>query len=205
MTTSITVAFRYLPGEINRAINAVAWRKLRFAHVVAPLTLLLGALCEIYFGGPKYAWLGVASVVAGLALMARLVIGFIVWPRLAMSRYVPEEYHWTFCDDAILVRARSWETRFAWGHHTKAMILRRFYLLDRASGYWVIPRRAFASADDERSFQALLAAHLPLEDHAGAADLAGRNKKILFVVVVLALLAAAVYAGFLWVPSSLRR
>ena len=101
-----------------------------------------------------------ASAAFGLILVA----AFLVIPPLAF-RYEPkfrDEYSLTFSPEGIQFQAAHIESSLKWSFYPQALVDDHSYLL-----YWgsrtftVIPKRVFQSTDQERTFEQLLAEHVP--------------------------------------------
>ena len=103
-------------------------------------------------------------VVASACFVLVLVAAFIVIPRLAF-RYEPkfrDEYPLMFSPNGIRFQAAHIDSRLDWNFYTRVLVDAHSYLL-----YWgsrtftVIPRRVFQSTAEQRSFEELLAQHVP--------------------------------------------
>jgi hypothetical protein len=135
-------------------------------------------------------WLGAI----GLAFLLWLAVAALIVPRVKVPHYPDVEYQFTFSEDGVLVRTASSETRMIWSHFNGFTALRDFYLLRRPLGYLIIPKRAFQSEADKQVFEALLAAHLPNADRAGAAH-SNRLKKLVLCGAPACLVLLAIVAG----------
>jgi YcxB-like protein len=170
MSSVVNLTFRYLPGEYLRAVNAHQRLRMRLGPDSAfALILLVGGVATVYFGGAQYFWLGVIFSTIGLAYPVLSAV-ILVLPRftLAGNTKLRDEYRLTFSDNGIVFKTAAIDSRIAWSLYTHAIELREFYLLYYGRReFTVIPKRAFAGADDMQAFDGLLAGHVPKIERRG--------------------------------------
>lgn len=119
--------------------------------------------------------LGVATLAVGLALgePVPLVWGLVLLAIAGAAFYVAPVLRWkqgarlanqqehTFSGTGISVRAGKEHGHLPWGFYSRVTETRNLYVLLRNSRQGnFVPKRAFASADDEARFRVLVADHL---------------------------------------------
>jgi hypothetical protein len=161
----VTVRFTFSGTETRRMLHYVA------LHSRAPL-LLLGC-------GVAFLAIGVAIgktlllVVGGGELVGWIVLVGVL-PLLA-PRGARQEHTISFSDDGVTAANARGSQRFPWSHWRRWRRTGHLYLLQGAgSVYTFVPQRAFASADAESEFQALLERHLPGARRGGRSVDGGR-------------------------------
>lgn len=109
--------------------------------LLSPLFLLSAIFANNYFAGPR---------------------------RTARRRSVDErqraEIHFEIGDEGVRVKDDFVETEFQWRNFSGILVTEEFLFLvmaGNADNYHFIPRRAFGSEEEERTFREILAAHLP--------------------------------------------
>jgi YcxB-like protein len=162
MDSTVSITFRYLPGEYVRAIRAHQRTRMRLVMdgIISTLALAI-SLLAFMSGRRDVFWLGVALFAVGLALPLLLAVFYFILPRMLTSTRFDGDYEMTFSDDGIHFRATAVDSRIGWSLYHRAIVTRDFYLLYRRTReFTVIPKRAFASAADMQVFDRLLAAHV---------------------------------------------
>lgn len=132
------------------------------------------AVCSLYavVWASLIVWLGPdfdSDVILLFAFVGCLpfVIGFLhlfVIPRQRFRKGSKSrsESLLQFSDDGIHLKTSQVDSLLQWSLYDKVLEDERLYLLvDEKSLLYLIPKRAFASADQEAAFRALLGRHLP--------------------------------------------
>ena len=168
MNPEIKLTFRYLPGEYVRAVNEhqLSDRRLIPDLIISWVVAGIG-IWTIRFGTEQYFWFGVIICGIGLAYSTLVAVMLVVVPRamIAGNPKLRDEYQLTFSDQGVRFQTASIDSNLDWSLYQRAVEGRDFYFL-----YWsrrqftVIPKRAFATADDRLVFNALLAAHIAKVD-----------------------------------------
>lgn len=154
-TSEILMEVYYTQEDMERAFAAHlrhAWRH-RWLWMTA-VGLLAGIMGLLGGSGPMLA-LGVYFVLLAFGLpwfmrrsLARNFIRDPTWHEL---------FSWRVAEDGILAHRTHVDSRVGWPIIQKVIEDRHVYLLyPQRQVFWIIPKRAFASADDEEQFRAIL-------------------------------------------------
>ncbi len=171
MEEIISLRFKYTEEEY---VAAMRLYMMRSADFITRLTICgLYAVAVIFL----FTWLGFSvdtEVILLFILAACLpfLIAFLHLFVLPRQRFrsdpkFKDEYFLQFSEDGIQFKTAQIDALIQWSLYTKVLENDRFYLLIYGkSMISVIPKRAFSSAAQEASFDALLRTKLPMQPDA---------------------------------------
>jgi hypothetical protein len=153
MAESVTIRFRITQDEYADGMRALMLGQLTFwvGPVLGAATLVAGVVT-----GDTVAkvW---GTVVLALAAASFFIVPALRWKQ---SPQLAEQKH-TFSEDGILVRAAGNTGRLPWGFYRRARETARVYVLlrNRRQANF-LPKRAFASPEEEERFRRMVAERL---------------------------------------------
>jgi hypothetical protein len=164
MAEPITLQFRYTQDEVVDAGRMYYARTLRLKmdYVVGTVTLLVG----------MWVWRSTGKITEALFLF---VLSGLVFAIPALAHFVlplvfyrqeprfKDEYWLQFSDEGILFRTRQIDSRLEWSLYEKAWENAQLFVLQHGKrNFTTIPKRAFASREDEAAFREMVQRHLTL-------------------------------------------
>ena len=158
----IELRFKYTEAEYVSAYRKyfLTQRRPIFMMVLAPGVLVIG----IYFllSGSDVA-LTVAFIATGALLFGLLISSSILSPgqRFREDPRFKGEYLLRFSDRGIEFRTNEIDSKVSWRLYKEAVETKDFFLLSNGAALLsVIPKRAFANAEQEKEFKQMLDANV---------------------------------------------
>lgn len=109
------------------------------------------------------AYASVIMTLGGLPFLCSYAVNFHLLPR-RLYRSNPqfrETYHIHFSDDGLVFKSTGLESSLRWGFYRKVVEAPDFYYLCYGKdNYTLIPKRAFASVEQEDTFRAIVNQHV---------------------------------------------
>lgn len=162
-TSIVNVSFRYQEGDYVRALRAHYRSRLRLPMDFAVMIILVSVGVH-FWRSPNAHWLGVVFVCVSAAFAIILIAAFTVIPRL-IFRSDPkfrDEYLLTFSPEGIHFRTSHIDSHLQWKMYTSALVTAHSYVLYYGSRtFTVIPKKVFASAEEQVSFEEMLIHNVP--------------------------------------------
>jgi YcxB-like protein len=160
---TVNLSFRYSESDYARALRAhyTSRLQLRLDIVAAIVLLVLGVYL---WHSPDLDWLGKACVAVSAVFVLILIAAFIVIPPLAFRREPKfrDDYSLTFSQDGIHFATAHVDSHLQWSLYSRALVDAHSYVLYYGSRqFTVIPKRVFQSAEQQQTFEQLLAQHVP--------------------------------------------
>lgn len=161
---TISLRFRYTEEEYIAATRL---------YLMRSTDLLLRVVFSSIFLAAGIFFLLLATLGSGILFLLTLagLISFLLWSlffyiaprqRFRSDPKFRDEYFLQFSDDGIQFKTAQIDALIQWSLYTKVLENERFYLLVYGKNMIsVIPRRAFASAQQEAAFGELLKRKLP--------------------------------------------
>ena len=158
MTESITLKFKHNPREYASAIRIYFARTLhtKYDVIIALIALIAGVVYTSFFGYTiiTYLLLGTSAFYLAMIFMTYVVTP-ARWVRQRMD--LMREITIAFSEEGIRYRAENIDSKLQWSLYKNVIETDRFYFLVYGkSQFSLIPKRVFASAEEERSFRELL-------------------------------------------------
>jgi hypothetical protein len=164
--SNVELHFTLEPGDYVQAMRALLWRDVRVWITMGLVVLMLaGGIANLIAAG-ELNLMGFFLLLFPLGLAAYLWWG---WP-LAVGRRARQDRRLrspTTCqldDETFVTRNVLGESRMEWAAFQRFVETKSHYLLvfapDRRA-FVVVPRRAFASAEEEKAFQGIVKRQLP--------------------------------------------
>jgi hypothetical protein len=154
------------PGDFSQAMRAFLWRDVRVWISMGLVGIMLvGGLANLVAGGEPTI-MGLVLVLFPLLLAAYLWWG---WPmsvgrRVQRDRRLRSPTTYQVGDERFVTRNVLGESSLEWAAFHRLVETRAHYLLvfdvSRRT-FVVVPRRAFASAEQEAAFRDIVKRHLP--------------------------------------------
>lgn len=178
MEKTISLRFRYTEEEY---IAAMRLYLMRSRDLIVPFvaSFLYTLLCIFLF-----KWLDFGSELMPIFLIAAFlpfIIAFLLYFVVPRQRFrgdpkFADEYLLQFSEDGIHFKTAQIDSILQWSLYNKVLENERFYILVYGKNMIsVIPRRAFASADQETAFAQMLRRNIPayanarhLKEHSSA-------------------------------------
>jgi len=176
MENTISLRFKYTEEEYLEATRLYILR--------SPDLIIRFTVCSLYAIGCilLFTWLGIASemipvfaVAACLPFIMAVLLLFVVpRQRFRSDPKFRDEYLLQFSGDGIHFKTAQIDALLQWSLYNKVLENERFYILVYGKNMIsVIPKRAFASANQETAFGELLKRSLPA--YASSRRLAARQ------------------------------
>lgn len=161
MAEPLTLRFALTRGEYVAGARAEPNRLLRVGMVAGAGLFASGlaAKTDLLTG------LGITTLVVGLAAFA------LPYWRWSTSPALHEEEQWTIDDEGCTIERPGSRTRNAWSFYTELVDAGPVYvLLDGRAGTDAVPKRAFATEDEEQRLVAFGREHLAVREAGQAAN-----------------------------------
>ena len=146
----VTVRFKLTQAEFAEGLRAIMQRQLTFwvGPILGAVTLFYGFLID---DTVARVW---GTIVLLLAIASIAAVPGLRWRQ---SQKLAGEQQHTFSEERITVRAAGQQGDLPWDFYARVVETPRVYVLmrNRKQGNFV-PRRAFASPDDEERFRTLV-------------------------------------------------
>ena len=162
MDSTIGVSFRYTQSDYLRATRANfgSRRRLWFDIAVVVIVAVLGLYL---LASQDERWIG--SIFLGLSaiFVSVLVAGFTIIPYLVFRRTPKfhDEYSLVFSSEGIHFRTAHIDSQLQWGMYSRALVDAHSYLLYYGPrSFTIIPKRVFEDAQQQETFEQLLARHI---------------------------------------------
>src|SRR6267143_997045 len=158
MDRPIDLTFRYSEQDIVRAMRAHIASRLRLkVDIVVVLALaLFGAYSWRSLDSPVYGMVlvGVSAVFFLVLIAAFGVLPVVVFRREAKFR---DEYSLTFSAEGIHFRTVHIDSQLQWSMYNRALVdAHSFVLYYGVRSFTVIPKRVFATGDQQAAFERLI-------------------------------------------------
>jgi len=163
MDRPIDLTFRYSEQDIVRAMRAHIASRLRLkVDIVVVLALaLFGAYSWRSLDSPVYGMVlvGVSAVFFLVLIAAFGVLPVVVFRREAKFR---DEYSLTFSAEGIHFRTVHIDSQLQWSMYNRALVdAHSFVLYYGVRSFTVIPKRVFATGDQQAAFERLIEMKIP--------------------------------------------
>ena len=124
-----------------------------------------GGVGAVYFwSSSSFHWLGIALLVLSSALTLELIAAFVVIPIWVFRRNpkLRDEFSFRISQEGVHYDTLHIGTQLQWNLFTQTLVDSYSYLLYWESRAFVlIPKRVFQSAEQQRTFEELLAEYVP--------------------------------------------
>lgn len=163
MNSTINISFRYAESDYVRALRAHYASHLRLPLDVLVILVLIGA-GAYFWRSPILHWPAVAGVALGIVFALLLIAAFTVLPALAFRREPKfrDDYSLAFSPEGIHFRTAHIDSQLQWSMYSRALVDAYSYVLYYGSRqFTVIPKRVFASAEQQQAFEQLITERIP--------------------------------------------
>jgi hypothetical protein len=163
MNEPIDLRFRYDKRDYVRAWQTHCASLLHLPWDIVAIVAVAGGGVYLWSSGIARI-LGQVGVGGACAVVLSMIATYTVIPRLAFRRELRfrEEYSLGFSLDGVHFRCAGVDSRIQWSWYSRALIDADSYLLYYGPRrYTFIPKRVFASTEQQLAFEQLLAEKLP--------------------------------------------
>jgi hypothetical protein len=157
MSQPVSLAFKYTPAEHASAVRLYYARKYGTARSVAVAIVLMGLGAFLGIAGQGHIWWIIAG--GGALLLCLIATATIIRPAIDFRREpgLHGEYRFEFSEDGIGFRTAHIDSKLEWNVYREVVENRQLFLLFHGRrAFSIIPKRAFASPEEESAFRDLL-------------------------------------------------
>jgi hypothetical protein len=156
---SITIKFKYSQFEYVEAIQRFYRNtsKMILEVVVSLILFVIGLGVTLYMRVSLYS---VFLMVVSIFYLFVTFIFYQIIPekRSRLESKFRDEYYLSFSQDGVKYKNSQIDNIYPWTHYQKVWEAPKYYyLIYSKEGVTIIPKRAFATLEDEQSFRQLLA------------------------------------------------